>query len=133
MSAKRTVRQAGPIVRGEKRLPDQSCLRFKRDVCGGIQATVLPDRCPPNPDLVCSRSGYVHPYFWRRRGTTSRSDRFGQGWSAHEPDTSELGRESIKLPDRMVGGFDAVGISGLFFRWYEPCHMISSFRIQRTK
>jgi membrane-associated phospholipid phosphatase len=40
MSAKRIVRRAGPIVREEKRLPDQSCLRLKRDVCGGIQATV---------------------------------------------------------------------------------------------
>jgi hypothetical protein len=32
----------------------------------------------------------------------------------------------VKILDRMVGGFVAVEMSELFFRWYEPCHMVSS-------
>ncbi len=67
--------------------------------------------------FLCSRSGCVHPYFWRQRRTTSRSDRFGEGWSAHEPDASEIEGEPVKISDRIDGGLVTVGTSRLFSPW----------------
>ncbi len=77
--------------------------------------------------FLCSCSGCVYSYFRGQHRATARPVRHGEGWSAREPDGSEIGGEPVKRPDRMGGGLVAWGISGLFFRWYEPCRMASSF------